>query len=82
MTPKCKYCYDKKYYSVWKGIHGSPDFIGDKAIGELPDKHMIPCPKCNKPKSNSNFSDFFHNATEEANAEQRKMMREALDDKE
>ncbi len=47
MTPKCKYCFDKKFYSVWKGIHGSPDFIGDRAIGELPDKHMIPCPRCN-----------------------------------
>ena len=46
----CKYCYGKKFYSVYKGYTvGYPDFIGEKE--KVLDKggiQIVPCPRCNK----------------------------------
>ena len=40
----CKYCYDKRYYSVIFGIHGSEDMGGD-GFDSLPQIYNIACPK-------------------------------------
>lgn len=55
MTPtqkqpkKCKYCWDKGSYSVWKGTSAPPDFYGDKDHSVAPEWCVIPCPKCSVP---------------------------------
>lgn len=43
----CKYCYNKRYYSVLIGTHGLVDFGGDR-YEELPAIKNVACPKCNK----------------------------------
>jgi hypothetical protein len=35
----CKNCYGKGYRTVFKGLHGSPDFLGDKGFDVAP--HII-----------------------------------------
>lgn len=45
--PKCKYCYDKHYYSVIVGIHGAKDF-GNDGFDLFPSIHYIACSKCNR----------------------------------
>lgn len=50
-NPKCKYCYDKGYYSVATGgSYAAGDFIGDKDY-KVPIKiEQRRCSKCNLPK--------------------------------
>jgi len=59
--PKCKYCYDKKYFSVAEGgniVRG--DFIGDQNYIMPIEIMQYPCRKCNLPlkkKAKKQFSE-------------------------
>jgi len=43
----CKYCWNKRYYSVLIGVHGAEDF-GNDGFDELPNIKNVACPRCNK----------------------------------
>jgi hypothetical protein len=43
----CRNCYDKKFYTVFKGSYGSADFIGDRGFEILPHVQKFKCPICN-----------------------------------
>jgi hypothetical protein len=43
---KCYSCGGKGYYTQMFGMHGSPDFIGDKGFDEAPTIHKIDCSAC------------------------------------
>lgn len=43
--PACSYCFDKKYYTVFRGEKGYDDFGGEayEKPGEI---KKFPCPRC------------------------------------
>lgn len=43
----CKYCYNKRFYSILIGIRGANDFRGE-GFDELPSIKNIACPRCNE----------------------------------
>jgi len=50
--PKCKYCYDKGFYTVYEGdTICFPDFESDKYwLIKKGGIKKVNCPKCKKPK--------------------------------
>lgn len=50
--PACKYCFDKKHYTVFRGEKGYDDFGGEgyEKPGEI---KKVPCPRCTKKPLNA-----------------------------